>query len=309
MSRKILFICGPTATGKTRLASELARKFSGELISADSRQVYREMDIGTGKDISEAKGIPIWLVDVVNPNEDFSVRHFVRLAQDAIDNITRRGLLPVVVGGTGLYIQALIHPPETIDIPPDIQLRHSLQNASVLHLQKYLTTVDKSILDRMNSSDQKNPRRLIRKIEILSSFKKSALPQHDMDADVLMIGLTAPKEELDRRIDARVDTRLKQGLLEEIHDLIRDGYTWDLPSMSGLGYGQWQKYFLSPEKNSQLYDGCLSAWKHEEHKYARRQLTWFRKMSQIQWFDITHTTITVDVTKKVSAWYTQVKRP
>ena len=148
---KILIVCGPTATGKTALASQLAKKFDGELISADSRQVYRGMDVVTGKDRPD---VPIWLYDVVNPDEEFSVSHWIKLARRAINDISKRGKLPIIVGGTGLYIHALLHPLETITIPPDRALREQLQEQSVKELQQMLTR------GSMNNSDWNNPRRL-----------------------------------------------------------------------------------------------------------------------------------------------------
>ena len=159
---KLLIICGPTATGKTALAAKLAKKFNGELISADSRQVYRGRDLETNKErpASPAGGpdVPIWLYDVVNSGEEFGVSQWVKLARLAIENIPKRNKLPIVVGGTGLYIKALLEPFETIDIPPDFKLRK--KNLSVQQLQRMVPR------GNMNESDWNNPRRLIRKIEI-----------------------------------------------------------------------------------------------------------------------------------------------
>jgi tRNA dimethylallyltransferase len=263
---KLLIICGPTATGKTTLAAMLAKKFNGELVSADSRQVYRGMDLVTGKDKPD---VPVWLYDVVAPNEEFSVSHWVRLAKDAIADITKRNKLPIVVGGTGLYIHALIHPFETIDIPPNKALRNKLQTLTVAELQKMVKRSD------MNYSDWQNPRRLIRKIEIAKG-EKIHKKQEKIYA-TLLIGLTAPLPILYARIDKRFAQRIQQGMKEEIDMLIKK-YGRDFPSMTAIGLN--------------------------EHAYVRRQLTWFKKQKGIHWFDVTDAEVSGKVTALVRAWYT-----
>ena len=277
---KLLIICGPTATGKTEVAVEFAKKFNGELISADSKQVYRGMDIGTGKD-REKIDVPIWLLDVVDPDEEFSFSHWVKLAHEAVGDIVSRNKLPIVVGGTGLYINALIHPPETMDIPPDAGLRKQLRSTSVIELQKM---VHPSILQLMNQSDRQNPRRLFRKIEIAKS--KKHLHKSKKAFDYLMVGLTAPIPELFKRIDERVDNRLRQGMKEEVSRLIKQ-YGRDIPAMSALGYQS------------------LENWKQDEHAYAKRQLTWFKKQQDIVWFDIFDPLAKTRMTEQIDSWYTR----
>lgn len=262
---KLLVICGPTATGKTALAAALAKKFNGELVSADSRQVYRGMDLVTGKDKPD---VPMWLYDVVNPDETFSVSQWARLARAAVFDIQKRNKLPIIVGGTGLYINALIHPFETIDIPPNQELRLKIQTMSVRELQAMTTR------DDMNQSDWNNPRRLIRKIEIASSPKKSLRGE---SLKAFIIGLTAPLPVLDKRIDTRFAQRIRQGMKEEVDVLIKK-YSSDLPSMSSIGL--------------------------HEHAYARRQLTWFKKQKDIHWFDVTDPKYRDKVAALVAAWYT-----
>lgn len=263
---KLLVICGPTATGKTALAAGIAKKFNGELVSADSRQVYRGMDICTGKDRPD---VPIWLYDVADPDEDFSVGHWVRLAKGAIGDILKRNKLPIVVGGTGLYIHALLYPFETIDIPPNKILRKKLQALSVQKLQALIPKGD------MNNSDWNNPRRLIRKIEI-ARYKKIKIKQEQI-YDALVVGLTAPLPILDARIDSRYAQRIRQGMKEEIDILIKK-YGRDLPSMSVIGLN--------------------------EHAYARRQMTWFKKQKGIQWFNVSDWKHQNRVATLVDAWYT-----
>ena len=254
---KLLVICGPTATGKTALATALAKKLNGELISADSRQVYRGMDLVTGKDRPD---VPIWLYDVVNPDEEFSVSQWVKLTRSAIIDIKKRKKLPIIVGGTGLYIKALFDPFDTIDIPPNKALRKKLSAVSVAELQAQTTR------GRMNNSDWNNPRRLIRKIEIETSHVTTHKKPHVFHA--VVIGLTAPLPILDARIDARFNKRLQQGMQKEIDALVKK-YDKNLPSMSAIGLN--------------------------EHAYARRQLTWFTKQKDIHWFDCTLPTLLPDV--------------
>ncbi len=295
---KFLIICGPTATGKTALAAALAKKFNGELISADSRQVYKGMDIGTGKDRPD---VPVWLYDVVWPNEEFSVSHWIELAKQAIDDINGRNKLPIVVGGTGLYIDALIQPLETIHIPPNPKLREQLKTTTVPELQ---AMIDPTVLAAMNQSDRKNPRRLIRKIEI-ASYTGDALAD-DFTNDTLCIGLTAPTQQLYERIDARVDARVDQGVIQEIVSLCAQGYGWDLPAMSGLGYKEWRVYMEAPiEEKEALKEQIVTQWKFDEHAYARRQMTWFKKQENVVWFDVQSPTFLPEIISCVQAWYTK----
>lgn len=271
--QKIVVICGPTATGKTALAAQLAKKLNGELISADSRQVYRGMDLVTGKDrpASPTGGpdVPIWLYDIVNPDEEFSVSQWVKLAKEAIADIEKRNTLPIVVGGTGLYINALLAPFDTIDIPPDIQLREKLKNTSVQELQGMITK------DNMNQSDWNNPRRLIRKMEIANSAR-TLLARQGESFKTLIIGLTAQMSVLDTRIDERLKKRIQMGMEKEIESLLAK-YDKNLPSMSAIGLN--------------------------EHAYARRQMTWFKKQKNIHWFDIMDAESGNNVMETVSGWY------
>jgi tRNA dimethylallyltransferase len=265
---KILVVCGPTATGKTALAVHLAKKFSGELVSADSRQVYRGMDLITGK---EKADVPIWLYDVVDPDEEFSVSHWVKLAGRAVADIQKRNKLPIVVGGTGLYIHALLNPLETVNIPPDSKLRAQLSMISKEKLQKKLQMVAPNVWKKLNISDSNNPRRLIRKIEIA----KSKIPTKTQ-TDHLLIGLKAPLVELDKRIDARMNQRKKKGIEREIAGLL-SVYDRNLPSMSAIGLN--------------------------EHAYARRQITWFSRDPTVRWFDITKPGFKKNVTAHITRWY------
>jgi len=295
--QKLLVICGATATGKTAIGVQLAKKFDGELVSADSRQVYKGMDIGTGKDVKELEGVPLWMIDVVKPDEEYSVSHFTRQATAVIDDIQKRNKLPILVGGTGFYIRALLYPFETLHVPPDSTLRKELSHVSVEVLQEMLRLLDTDGFSKMNESDQMNPRRLIRKIEISSRGPLGEHRERRAEENVLSIGLTAPLKELYRRIDVRVEKRMAQGMKAEIQTLKDHGYSWDLPSMHALGYIQW-KDAVSDEE-------AIARWKYDEHAYARRQMTWLHKEKDIVWFDVTNSQFKHSIEKLVGEWYTK----
>lgn len=275
--KKILIICGPTATGKTKLAAKIAKKFSGEIISADSRQVYKGMDIVTGKD--KPKGVKIYGLDLVKPDEEFSVAHFVKYAHTLINQIR----FPIIVGGTGLYLDALINPPETLTVPPNWFLRKKLETKSIRELQNQLKKLDARRWRSMNRSDQQNPRRLIRAIEVhLQGQSLQVTAGTVLNGDIFWLGLTADKTTLNKRIEARVKQRIKAGAVKEWQRL-KKKYRSDLPSMSAIGYRQ-------------LPD--VAAWITAEQQYSRRQLTWFKKNKQIHWNPAA-------VVKLVQTWYTK----
>ncbi|MBI5358936.1 hypothetical protein HZB69_04925 [Candidatus Amesbacteria bacterium] len=201
---RVLVICGPTAAGKTKLALALAKEFDGELISADSRQVYIGNDQETGKDKDLIGDSRIWLYDVVKPGEEFSVSQWRKLALQAIEDILARNKLPIVVGGSGLYIKSLVQNLEDVDAPRDMKLRNS--NKSVSELFDYLKSINPKKAESLNNSDKNNPRRLIRAIEILKGVPLQGSEGRPLYKFV-QIGLTAPKEELVKRIKERVRQR------------------------------------------------------------------------------------------------------
>lgn len=274
---KLLIICGPTATGKTKLAISLAKTFHGEIVNADSRQVYRGLDALTGKDRSEE--VPIWLYDVAD--QEFSVAHFVRLAHSAIESIAKKGKLPIVVGGTGFYLRALTESIDTISIPPNWPLREQLALLSVRELQKL---VKRERLKKMNESDRKNPRRLIRAIEVAGNTSSQRVPKYD----ALWIGLTAPLSILKRRIAERITGRFDTAVGE-----VCEG----LPPILGA------RALLSFNRGEITKEESLIKWTQEEYQYARRQITWFKKEKQIHWFDVSMK-YTHKVVAFVREWYT-----
>jgi len=329
MINRLLVICGPTATGKTALSVRLVKKFNGELISADSRQVYKGMDIGTGKDLPvnskfkiqnpklklkiknltigfyEIEGVKVWLYDVVEPDYQFNVADYVECASRVIQDIWQRKKLPILVGGTGFYIKALIDGIETLGVPPDWELREKLRNLEIKKLREILREIAPERLEKMNESDRNNPRRLIRAIEIVKNSKfqipnsKQIQNSKFKIQNVLFVGLTAPYKVLYERIDRRVEERVKQGVIEEIQKLLKKGYNWENSALgTTIGYREWEKYF----KSFKLKEEIIRRWKFAEHAYARRQITWFKKDKRIHWFDIGQKKWQDKIKKQVEVW-------
>lgn len=319
---KLLVICGPTSTGKTSLAIKLAKKFNGEIVSADSRQVYRGLDIGTGKDLPpgskikypwfgkygyyEISGVKIWGYDLADPRHEYSVAQYLKFANRIVGDIVKSGHLPILVGGTGLYIKAVIDGIPTAFIPRNIGLRKNLERRSADGLYEMLAQIDSLRAAQMNSSDKKNPRRLIRAIEVatwkINNIKKDRkLEKQKKSFDTLLIGLSAPRTFLDKKIEERVSGRVKNGLIKEIRRLIGKRVGWDTQAMSSMGYGQWRPFFEGKKKESET----VKVWENEEKKYAKRQFTWFGKENRIRWFDITEKSFPGNVEKLVKKWYLQ----
>ncbi|KKU95801.1 MAG: tRNA dimethylallyltransferase [Candidatus Gottesmanbacteria bacterium GW2011_GWA1_48_13] len=284
---KLLVICGPTATGKTAMALTLAKRFNGELVNADSRQIYQGLDSLTGKDRSE--DAPIWLYDVVAAGQEFSVAHFVPLAQAAIDDIHKRARLPVVVGGTGFYLRGLTGSVGTLSTPPNPELRKALGVKSIDALQSELRSVDHLRWSSLNDSDRKNPRRLIRAIEVAQSLKDHSPQQTMRRYDALWIGLTLSKALLEERITKRVAERFDRAAAE-----VREG----LPPILGADP------LLSFARGQSTKDEAIKKWVLAEYQYAKRQLTWFKKQKNIHWFDVQDPSYTRQVEALVEGWYT-----
>lgn len=302
---KILIISGPTATGKTKIALSLSKQFNGELLSADSRQVYKGMDIGTGKDYSrqvEGQRLQvkkIWGYDVVQPNEEWSAAHFVKFATEIIADILQRGKLPIVVGGTGLYIKNLLNPPQTLFVTPDKKLRERLQQMTVSDLQTELQRVNPKRLSDMNESDQKNPRRLVRAIEVATiKGQKGQQVNRLENINTLHIALTAPLEILDKRIEERIDQRLNQGIEEEIRLLVKK-YGWESALSHTIAYQEWRPFL----QNKETREASIATWTLHEKQYVRRQLTWLRKQKKFHWFDIAHPNYPKTIVSVVRQWY------
>ncbi|VVA44528.1 tRNA dimethylallyltransferase [Candidatus Roizmanbacteria bacterium] len=284
----IIVIVGQTATGKTKLALELAKKHNGELINFDSRQIYKYLDIITGKDIPKNK---IWLYDIVTPDQYFSSFDFVKLATPIIEDISKRGKTPILVGGTYLYLKHLLYGIDNNNNPPDFKLRAELDDKTVQELQQILKTVSLQSFNRLNHSDVNNPRRLIRKIEIAltdstdltDSERLYLIPADFIRFHPTIIGLRyKDKNKLREVITKRVENRLKTGAIEEVKKLFKMGYDENDPGLKTIGYQQIIKYLnkkFTKEKT-------IEDWINKEVQYAKRQLTFMKKDENISWRDI-----------------------
>jgi tRNA dimethylallyltransferase len=292
---KLLIISGPTATGKTALAIKLSRKFNGEIISADSRQIYRGMDIGTGKD--HPKDIKIHLIDLITPDKSFSVAQYRQLALEKISEIQAKNKLPILVGGTGQYIDSIINPQPTFSIKPNKILRFFLNKLPTERLQSIYKLLDNKKYSSLNNSDQNNPHRLIRKIEIkLSPQKKSSFTKNNFD--IFHLSLTAPNSYLYPQINKRIKKRLDSGLIDEIKYLLKS-YRWSDPGLNSLAYKEFQDYF---SKNLTLIE-VVKKWQGDEHAYARRQKTWFKKNTPDIFINITLSAFSQKALNLVKKWY------
>jgi len=288
---KIITVVGPTASGKTSLGIALARKFNGEIISADSRQVYKSMDIGTakvkgekkidecGREFVLAKGAAHYGIDLIEPSEIFSATEFKKYALEVIVEILQRGHLPILVGGTGFYIQAIIENLDISKIAPNLSLRKDLEKKELTDLVKQLQKIDPVSLCKI---DLLNKRRVIRSLEVALTTGKSFAgnwKKGEQLFNVLQIGITQKRDILYARIDERVEEQIRTGLVEETKKLIEKWHRRDLPSMSGIGYkeiGMYLRGEINLEKAKELI-------KFRAHDYARRQLTWFNKNKDIKW--------------------------
>lgn len=284
----LVAIVGPTGVGKSRLALHLAQALNGEIVSADSRQIYRHMNIGTAKPTSQELAlVPHHLVDIVNPDDDFSLAQYQHLAGEAIGDIQRRDKLALLVGGGGLYVWAVLEGWGIPEVPPDSELRHSLERKAVEvgkdKLYQELMKVDPLAAQRI---DPRNVRRTIRALEV---YRTTGIPFSQLQNkqaplfDVLIVGLTADRAELYRRIDQRVDDMMKQGLVAEVKRLVDMGYDFSLPAMSGIGYQQIGMFL----RGELPLEATIQRIKFETHRFARHQYAWFRlKDNRIKWFNI-----------------------
>jgi tRNA dimethylallyltransferase len=308
MFNKLLIISGPTATGKTDLASKLAKKYNGELVSGDSCQIYKGMDIGTGKD--QPTDIPIHLIDLVTPNQKFSVADFQKTGLQTIKEIQSRHKLPILVGCSGFYIDSLINPNyNTFSVKPHKLLRFILNHFSVKTLQKIYKYLDDDKFSKLNHSDINNHYRLTRKIEIKLFSKntnKSLLSKRDLGRfDILHLSLIAPLDYLYQRIDARVNKRMEMGFLNEIKNLLKK-YQWSDPGFQIAAYQCMRPYFVETHHNASLLQSCLQKWSYAEHSDARRQTCWFKTKSNAQFFDITKKDFDKNIFKQIAKWYNKV---
>lgn len=300
MPNKLVVILGPTSSGKTAAATRLCKKFNGEIVSADSRQIYKFMDIGTGKvPLGQVLDAPVWLYDVVEPGEYFSAADFKKLAEERIIDIDRRHKIPFVVGGTGFYIEALLGSKNLAQVPANIELRKELELLSTEELVKKLRSLDPK---RFDVVDKNNRRRLIRSVEV-SSFRAmnvattTGSESKAINEPVLCLGLMGSHDFLYSRVDAWVDAIVKKGLIEETQDLVARGYK-DTPQLQGLIY----KSVVAHLDNQISLEEMSQRIKYDLHSYIRRQETYFRKMPNVTWLDITQPTFDEELASRVELY-------
>jgi len=284
----LIAIIGPTAVGKSEIALHLARNSPAEIVSADSRQVYRYMDIGTNKPtLAERALVPHHLIDIVEPDESFNLAMYCKMATEAIKAIQQKGKLPLLVGGSGLYVWSLIEGWKIPQVPPNPRLRLDLEarakQESSYALYKELQQIDPLAATKIHPG---NTRRIIRALEIyqMTGQPASQLWRKETPSfPILIIGLTLERSELYRRIDCRVDKMMQSGLVREVEELLNRGYSPTLPSMSGVGYKQIIQ-FLQGELSLSIAVGQI---KYETHRLARHQCAWFHLADpRIHWFDV-----------------------
>ncbi|MFZ4648905.1 MAG: tRNA (adenosine(37)-N6)-dimethylallyltransferase MiaA [Patescibacteria group bacterium] len=275
---KVLVILGPTASGKTALGVRLASKLNGEIISADSRQVFRGMDIGTGKDLGEyvirEQLVPYHLIDIVNPNTSFNLAKYQRLASVAIKEILERNNLPILVGGSGLYLQAVVDNFTLAKGKSDLKLRSELEALGAEDLLDQLKKQNPEFACKLNNSDSHNARRLARYLEISSEGRLGEIGKQEAKYDFLILGTYRPGEELRSRIGRRLRDRLeKEGLVEEIKSLHQKGISWKRLIYFGLEY-KFVSWFLMGKLD---YDTMVFRLETEICQFAKRQKSWFKR--------------------------------
>ena len=285
----LVVICGPTATGKTDTAVQIAEKMRGEIVSADSMLVYRGMNIGTAKPTAaQMCGIPHYLIDIIEPDQEYNAALFQVQARAVIADILRRRKLPLLVGGTGLYIRAVIDNYDFSGISGSALYREELQNEAADHgsamLHQRLQEIDPGAAAKFHPNDT---RRIIRALEVykltgspISTLHKIGQPGRPI-YDLLMFGLTSDREKLYQRIEQRVDQMIESGLVEEVQGLLNRGFSTELSSMRGLGYKEVAEYLAGRLPLVQAVD----ILKRNTRRFAKRQMTWFRRDKRIRWLD------------------------
>lgn len=288
----MIAIVGPTGVGKSRLALHLAQSFDGEIVSADSRQIYRFMDIGTAKPSGhDLSLVPHHLIDIIKPNEDFSLAQYHQLASRAIDNIIRRQKFPLLVGGSGQYLWSVIEGWGIPKVPPNPRFRQKLEEKAARdggeELYRELSMRNPAAAQGV---DRHNIRRVIRALEICKIENASPPQQSGKSSpyNLLIIGLTMDRNDLYRKIDTRIDRMVDKGLVEEVKKLVDMGYSFGLPSMSSIGYRQIGEFL----KGRTTLDAAIQQIKFESHRLVRQQYNWFSlKDDRIRWFDIQNNVI------------------
>ncbi|MEE0248792.1 tRNA (adenosine(37)-N6)-dimethylallyltransferase MiaA [Peptacetobacter hiranonis] len=288
MTTPLIILTGPTAVGKTDLSIQLAKAVDAEIVSADSMQIYKYMDIGSAKVTEEEmQGVKHYLVDEIEPDMPFSVSEYKRMAEEYIDEISSRGKNVIVTGGTGLYLNSLIYDMDFGKSDANQELREELnkelEENGPAYMYEKLVSLDKETAERIHPN---NTKRVIRAIEVAMSGEK----MNDFSKDLrynkkyrpIIIVLNRDRQALYDRINLRVDIMLKNGLIEEVKGLLEKGYTKDMISMQGIGYKEIIKYF----DGEYTLDEAIEIIKRDSRRYAKRQLTWFRRYEDAKWFEI-----------------------
>ena len=288
MKPKVIVIAGPTASGKTSTSIKIAKELKGEIISADSMQVYKEMNIGTAKpSMEERDGVMHYLMDIVSPDELYNVTMYKKMAEEAIEEILAKGKVPIIVGGTGLYISTLINGIEFSEVQEDTEYRNEMQalaeSKGPNYLHDMLRKVDPVAAD---SIDMNNIRRVIRALEIykVTGKTKTQLDEEsrkETKYDYMVYGIETPREKLYDRINLRVDKMLEEGLIEEVKSLL-EKYELSKTALQGLGYKEVKAYL----EEQISYEEMVEVLKMETRRYAKRQLTWFRREDKIKWYSL-----------------------
>ncbi|MFA1822196.1 tRNA (adenosine(37)-N6)-dimethylallyltransferase MiaA [Virgibacillus oceani] len=285
MKKKVIAIVGPTAVGKTKLSIEAAKKFNGEIISGDSMQIYKGMDIGTAKITEEEmQEVPHHMIDIKSPDESFSAAEFQTLVQNHIEEITSSGKIPIIVGGSGLYIQAALfnyHFSSRQDVHIKEQLEEQVRKKGIESLYDYLKEIDPNQAEKIHPN---NERRVIRALEVyettgmtMTEFQQRQ--KQNAPYEVYFIGLTMERELLYERINKRVDQMIENGLIQEVRELYNNGDK-DMQSMKAIGYKEFIPYF---EGHTNL-DETIHLLKRNSRRYAKRQYTWFKNKMDITWY-------------------------
>ncbi len=289
LKEKVVVIVGPTAVGKTDLSIKIAKRFQGEIISGDSMQVYQGMDIGTAKVTEqERQGIPHHMIDILSPEQDFSVANFQTLVQHEIQAIAARKHLPIIAGGTGLYIQAVLYDYQFSDQQRssayEQAIEREIQQKGLDHVYHRLKRVDPLQAEKIHPN---NKRRVIRALEVYDRTGRTmtdyqAKQTHESAYDFYIIGLNMDRELLYQRIDQRVDQMIEQGLLHEVTNLYQQGYA-DTQAMRGIGY----KEFLPYLRREHSLEEAIATLKQNSRRFAKRQYTWFNNKMPVHWYTIT----------------------
>ncbi|MEG2786751.1 MAG: tRNA (adenosine(37)-N6)-dimethylallyltransferase MiaA [Romboutsia sp.] len=284
----LVILTGPTAVGKTNLSIQLAKKMNMDIVSADSMQIYKYMDIGSAKvTADEMKGVKHYLIDEADPDFSFSVSEFQERANNYILDIVKDNKLPLVTGGTGLYLNSLIYNMDFAKSDADNELRESLKKEleenGIDYMHNKLKELDENAATRIHKN---NTKRVIRALEVCLSGKKMNDFSNDLKFnekyEPIIIVLNRDRDHLYKRIDLRVDIMIKEGLEKEVRELLKRGYSKDLTSMQGIGYKEMIKYL----DGEYTYDEAVEIIKRDSRRYAKRQLTWFRRYEGAKWFDL-----------------------